>query len=81
MVTASAKESWTFLGDAHPAMIAFALQSAVSARCFAFVAIRSPFLRVRRGRIADRRVISPGTLLAPIALQGRSKRRRSIRRG
>jgi hypothetical protein len=37
-------------------------------------------LRVRRGRIGDRRVISRGPLLAPIAQQGPSKKRRPVRR-
>jgi hypothetical protein len=53
----------------------------VPARCFAFVATQWPFLRVHRGRIAGRRVIFPGALLAPIAQRGPSRRRRSIPRG
>jgi hypothetical protein len=83
VVTALAKENWTrlFSSGADPDRIAFALQGAVSARCFASLTNQWPFLRVRRGRIGDRRVISRGTLLAPIARQEPSKRRRSIRRG
>ena len=80
MATAPARRTGTRLCWATPSrQIAFALRDAVSARCFAPVAIPWPFLRVRRGHIGDRRVISRGTLLAPIARQGPAKRRRPIR--
>jgi hypothetical protein len=38
----------------------------INARCFASVATQSPFLKVHRGGIDDRRVIFRGALLAPI---------------